>query len=210
MFTTLSLYIWCFIGGVAYGLIVGFFSGVLGGDHDVGGGHDIDIDTGDFGDMGGGVHFSPLSPAVISVFLATFGGAGIICIQVFEIDPLISIIPSTIVAVSCGVAVFKVLDYVFTKAQGGIEVNLAQLIGREAEVIISIPKDGMGEIAFNTSGGRTNTAARSATGKAIPKTSLVKISKIVGSVYLVEHLTSDAPAKEDKAESNDNDGQTKI
>jgi hypothetical protein len=206
VFTTLSLYIWCFAGGVAYGLIVGFFSGILGGDHDIGGGHDIDMDPGDLGDMGGaGIHFSPLSPAVISTFLTVFGGAGIICIQVFDIDPLISILPSTIVAICCGVAVFKVFDYVFTKTQGGVEVNLAQLIGRDAEVIISIPKDGMGEIAFNTSGGRTNTAARSATGKAIPKSSIVRITRIVGSVYLVEPISNDAPAKADKAASKDSD-----
>ncbi len=205
--STLTLYIWCFVGGVAYGLVVGFFSGVLGGDHDVGGGHDIDFDTGDLdvGDMGGGVHFSPLSPAVISTFLATFGGAGIICIQVFDIEPLISILPATVVSICCGVAVFKVFDYVFTRTQGGVEINLAQLIGRDAEVIISIPKDGMGEIAFNTSAGRTNTAARSATGKAIPKSTLVKISRIVGSVYLVEPLTSDAPAKKDETKSNESD-----
>ena len=60
-----------------------------------------------------------------------------------------------------------------------------EAIGREAEVIISIPDDGLGKIAFKNVGGRITLGARSATGESISTGKLVTIEKIVGRAALV-------------------------
>ncbi|OPZ22615.1 MAG: hypothetical protein BWZ10_00365 [candidate division BRC1 bacterium ADurb.BinA364] len=192
-----TLYLVCFTVGFVYALVAGFFAGVLGGDGgaphgaDVGGDIAGDLNSGDFS---GTVHFSPFSPAVIATFLATFGGSGYIYMRMFDMDGTWSVLPALATAFVVGAAVFMIFDYIFKNTQGGVEVNIANLIGREAEVIVSIPADGMGEIAFASGGGRINTPARSETGTAIPKNTIVRISKIVGTVYLVK------PAGEEPAE----------
>ena len=188
MFTFETFYLICFGVGVGYALIVGFFSGLLGGGHDIGG-HDVSIgDHGDLpsGDFSGSVSFSPLSPVIISTFLAFFGGSGYFYIRILEIDEKISLIPALATAFIAGAAVFFIFDYVFKNVQGGIDLNIASLVGREAEVKTPIPADGMGEIVYVTSSGRATSPARSATGQAIPKNSVVVIAKIVGNVLLVK------------------------
>ena len=59
-------------------------------------------------------------------------------------------------------------------------------VGREAEVTVAIPSDGLGRIAFTIVSGRTRLGARSGTGKEIQTGSLVVIKKIVGRVAIVE------------------------
>ncbi len=182
-----TFYLISFGIGVSYALIVGIFSGILGGGHDVGS-HDIGGDHGDIspGGFGDTVSFSPLSPVIISTFLAFFGGSGYLYIRIFGIDEKLSLIPALATAAVAGAAVFFIFDYVFRTIQGGVDLNTSSLIGREAEVSTPIPADGMGEIHYVTSGGRTTSPARSATGQAIPKNSIVVISKIVGNVFLVK------------------------
>ncbi len=188
-----SFYLICFGIGVLYALVVGFMAGLLGGhdfgghDVDVSGGHDVGGGGGDLSghDFSGNVNFSPLSPVIISTFLAFFGGSGYIYIRLLGIDEKLSLLPALLTAFIAGAAVFFIFDYVFRNIQGGVDLNVAGLIGREAEVKTPIPADGMGEIQYVTSSGRATSPARSVNGKAIPKNSLVVISKVVGSVILV-------------------------
>jgi len=185
-----TFYLICFGIGVGYALIVGFFAGLLGGGHDVGG-HDVGVgDHGDIpqGEFADSVSFSPLSPVIIATFLAVFGGSGYIYIRIFGVDETLSLLPALATAFVVGGALFLVFDYIFKNVQGGIDLNISSLIGREAEVRTPIPADGMGEIHYVTSGGRATSPARSATGQAIPKNSIVVISKIVGNVFLVRPL----------------------
>ena len=55
-------------------------------------------------------------------------------------------------------------------------------VGRSADVIISIPNEGVGTIAFDNISGRVTLGARSTTGKQIAKGSVVRVEKIVGRV----------------------------
>ena len=61
-------------------------------------------------------------------------------------------------------------------------------VGRSAEVIISIPNEGIGTIAFDNVSGRVTLGARSTTGKQIVKGSVVRVEKIVGRVAYVRPL----------------------
>lgn len=203
-----TLYLVCFTVGIVYALVAGFFAGVLGGDGDVGGdmGHDgIGGDLAD-GDFSGTVDFSPMSPTVISAFLLAFGGSGYLYINILDIDPKISLLPALVTGFLVGAALFLLFSYIYRHTQGGTEIDLVKLIGKEAEVITPIPESGIGEIAYYSGLGRTNSPARSESGHPIPKHSIVIISKIVGNVYLVRPA-GDAPQSTEGQEPAEDQGE---
>lgn len=190
-FSVDTVYWICFSVGFVWAVATGLLAGMFGGDHDMGG-----ADVGDFGadgaDFSGSLHFSPLSPTIIATFLTFFGGSGLMCTKFFGIDDRISVIPAMACALAAGYVVYKLMDYLFRNVQGGIVVDKRKLIGGEAEAIITIPVDGLGEIAFATSGGRSNNPARTTTGKPIPSNTAVRIVRIVGGVYYVEPIHAGA------------------
>jgi membrane-bound ClpP family serine protease len=166
------------------------------------GGHDFDVGGGDMGDFGGaGAHFSPLSPTLISFFLTVFGGVGGVGMSLWHIEFRYALLIALVTALGSATIVYLVLCKVFEATQGGVEVNVAELVGHEGEVITGIPKNGMGEIALITAGGRINGPARSADGKAIALNTTVRIVKIVGGTYIVRKsgeadvVTGDRPGQ---------------
>ena len=58
-------------------------------------------------------------------------------------------------------------------------------VGRDAQVIITVPSDGLGEITFDNVSGRVTLGARSATGKQIVNGQAVRIEEVTGRVALV-------------------------
>jgi len=194
-------YLICFLVGFVYAVVSAVLSGVLGGDI---GGHDVDLSGGhdaSFGTESGMVHFSPLSPTILATFLTGFGGAGIICLKVFNMSNYTSIPVSVIVALILAALVFLMMEWVFSKTESTVSVDAAQLVGMHADVITPIPENGVGEIAFVTSGLRQNAPARSADGKPIPSPSEVEVVRVVGNSYIVrrvEHPESASPASKSK------------
>ena len=179
------IYLVCFFLGLGFAVLTGLLSGVFGG-FDAG----LDIGGGDAGmDAGGadGGHFSPFNPIVIAMFLASFGGAGIISKNYLELSlgPQLGI--ASVAGFGIGGAVFWMLIKFFRIAQASSEVKLHDVIGKDAEVTISIPPDGVGQIAY-ISGGRYTSAATSVDNSDIPQGSQVKIRKIVGTTFYVERI----------------------
>lgn len=188
-----QVYLGCFIAGLGYSVFAAFTSGMFGG-HDVDVAADFDADHGFGGDghdagMGGDydpdVSFSPLSPVVISTFVCTFGGVGLMGTQMFHLGYL-SILPATPAGFLVAGFVFYLFNKLFSMTQGSSEVHVVTLQGKSAEVILAIPGDGMGEITYSAKGSRYNAAARSISGMDISKNSLVVIDKIVGSTFYVK------------------------
>lgn len=166
------------------------------GDHDVGaGGHDAA--AGDHDGAGGGhegahdgspegeVHFSPLSPIVIAMFLVAFGAAGLIATEAWHLTTA----PSLPMAAGGGFVVAALTYLFFSKliavTEASSEASVAALIGTTAEVLLAIPRDGLGEIAYVAKGSRYTAPARSATGTTIAANSTVIIRRIVGSTFYV-------------------------
>jgi len=56
----------------------------------------------------------------------------------------------------------------------------------EAEVTVSIPNNGLGEIAYALRGARLTSSAQTADNKELPARTTVKIVKQVGNTYIVE------------------------
>lgn len=62
------------------------------------------------------------------------------------------------------------------------------IVGQEAEVIIAIPADGLGEIACRDDDGLIHLGARSLTGRAIPAHERVMIERVTHRVAIVRPL----------------------
>jgi membrane protein implicated in regulation of membrane protease activity len=180
------VYIASFIFGLAYTVISTIVggghgdadfgaSGDISGSGDIGGGHD-----------GDGVHFSPLSPVVIAMFLTAFGAAGMICLKVFKMQTYLGLAIAILVGLAVAMSTFFVFVTLFHKTQSSSESRISSLIGQEAEVITPIPAEGVGEIAYTSKGARYTAPARSSAKTDISSHSIVLIEKIVGNMFIVK------------------------
>lgn len=184
------LYLVCFFLGLGFAVLSALLSGLFsghGGAHmdggvhgNVHGGH-VHVDTGD-----GTVHYSPLSPVTIAMFISTFGGVGILMKRF--VDPHVYVhIP---VAAVSAFAVAGVVSYIFYKilatTQSTSQPKPEEAIGLEAEVTVPIPNHGLGEIAYTVRGTRFTNPAQSQDGKELPARLAVKIVRQVGNTYIVE------------------------
>ncbi len=184
------VYLVSFFLGLGFAIISGLLSGVfsghaeIAGNVDVSGGH---IDAGGHTvPQGEAVHLSPVSPVTIAMFIATFGGTGII-LKKYLLWPVYAHIP---VAAVSGIIVAGAVFYLFYKVMRMTVASSApradEAVGMEAEIITPIPAEGVGEIAYNMRGSRYTNPARTADGKELPARAVVKIVKIVGGTYYVE------------------------
>jgi membrane protein implicated in regulation of membrane protease activity len=187
-----AVYLFCFVVGAIYALVVGVSSGVFGAHahHPGPMGHDLDYGMGHHPDAahphtGGEVHLSPISPVTITMFVTAFGGVGLISSRGLALPILLSL-P---LALASGLTLAGVAFYAFSKlfqaTESSSEVHVADLVGLEAEVITPIPPQGLGEIAYVACGTRFTAPARSEDGKRHAAHSTVVIERIVGNVYCV-------------------------
>lgn len=186
-------YLVCLCIGLFYGVFAGLFS--LFGGHFGGGEHGVEAPghTGAEVDQMGhepgtadsGMHISPFSPVVVSIFLVSFGGTGLAVVQMFDwrYASLAVAAPSGFVMAAMTFAFF---NKVFQATQSSSEPNVQEMKGKEAEVITPIPADGLGEIAYVRRGSRFTAAARSDSGVAIQSRSVVTVTRIVGNTYYVK------------------------
>ena len=184
-----NFYLICFLVGLVYALVMGLLSGFVGG----GGGHDMGmnghVDAAAGGMDHGALHFSPLSPVVLATFLSTFGGMGMISIEVFKIGPAFSLLISLFVALGIAVLVFLAFDYVFIHTQASTNVFATDFLDKEADVTTPIPENGYGEIVVLSGMTRMNLPARSIDGKPINKHETVIVAKLLGNSVLVRRPT---------------------
>jgi membrane protein implicated in regulation of membrane protease activity len=152
-----------------------------------------DIHIGDVGPVGGidtpDVAVSPLSPVTVATFITTFGGVGVLCLQVFEIDPRFSLLWAVGSGLAVGGLMYGFVSQFLVRSQASSEVRRADLIGLEAEVSVPIGATSPGQVRYETKAGRMSSMARSADGTAIPRGELVRIVRTVGPQVLVRPLS---------------------
>lgn len=177
-----GIYLLCLVVGFLYALFTGFVGGFFGVEH----GHG-DGDVGHMGDTGhGGLHFMPLSPMVIAMFITTFGATGLVCMKGFNVTQWYVHLPISMGSgLVVGFITSTLLLRIFRATQSSSEARLAELVGTEAEVTTTIPSDGCGEIAYIAGGVRYTAPARSIANAEIKQSSIVKIEKIVGGIFYV-------------------------
>jgi len=211
MHWSLIAYWVCFGVGTVYALVSALMGGIfglldIGGDADVGGdvgdmGHDYGAGGEDTGDIGHGDAFatageaepviSPLSPATISVFLATFGGVGIILTSLAKVELIVSLPVSALAGTVVAGSVMVLFYHLFTKVQGSSEARAGDAVGLTGEVTVPVPKEGVGAVAYILRGARLTATARSQSGKPIAGHAPIRIVRRVGNTLYVEPLGED-------------------
>ena len=196
----------CFFTGTTYALISALLSGFFGFGHgapEAGGHFEVSHDYGAGGGVADGhgeafsveaaegVPIAPLSPATMSVFMATFGGVGILLTSLFHQSLFVSLPASAGAGFVVAGAVFALFYRVFTSVQASSEPRMAEAVGLKGEVTVSIPTEGVGEVAFVARGLRVTSPARSQEGKELPRNSAVRIVRQVGSTLYVLGLSEE-------------------
>jgi len=166
-------------------LLLSFFFALLSFiGAEIGEAFDFDFDV----DGEGGIDFISISPFALAMFGATFGLAGLITRIWLDMDVTPSILWSAGLGLIIGALAQAFFLYVLSPSKSSHYSLQEDAIGREAEVIITIPSSGLGEIAFNNVSGRVKLGARSVSGKEIPSGDVVIIKRIVGRVAFVQSV----------------------
>lgn len=151
----------------------------------VGLGGEADADT--------GVDFISVSPFALAMFGASFGITGLVTRLWLEMSAIPSIAISAVAGFVVGAAAQVFFIYVLSPSKSSHYSLQQDAVHRQAEVITTIPANGLGEIAFDNISGRVKLGARSATGKQIRRGTLVRIERITGRVAIV------TPVEEEQA-----------
>ncbi len=200
------VYFGLFLVGVGYALFIVITGGLsdihlpdvdvdiphvdLPGDVDIPG---VDIHIGDAGGAGGGidapdVSLSPLSPITVATFVTTFGGVGVLTLQLFNLDPRLSLLLSTVGGLAAAGLMYGVVSQFFVRSQASSEIRQNELIGIQGEITVPIGEDAPGQVTYITRSGRMSSMARSVDGRPIPRGQLVTIVRTVGPQVLVKPL----------------------
>ena len=142
---------------------------------------DVDHDIG----HGGPGFFSARG---IAVFITAFGGFG--AIGVYR---GFGVFASSFFGFAGGM-VMAGLVYTFARflygQQASSSITSSELVGRSAQVSVSIPANGIGQVRCLVGESIVDKIARSRDGTAIPLNSLVKIEEIVGESVVVSPASS--------------------
>lgn len=141
----------------------------------------------DTGLNGGGDGHALLDSRVISVFVTSFGGFGAIGIQAG-----LSIVASSLLGLGGGfvlgglVSLFARFLY---KQQSTSSVGTAQLIGRTAQVVVSIAPGSLGQVSCRVGEERVEKLARARDNREIKAGSTVRVDEVAGDSLIVSPYT---------------------
>lgn len=119
---------------------------------------------------------------------AVFGVAGLVAHLLFHTAPATGILIALGLGLVVGFIALAILVYL--PARGRVEEELIDFdaTGRRAEVVITIPVNGLGEVALRQGAKHVNLGARSATGRPIPSGTMVVIERVTKRVAVVSPL----------------------
>jgi membrane protein implicated in regulation of membrane protease activity len=145
----------------------------------------IDLDA---GDNGGGV----FSLKVMSVFVTAFGG-----VSALSTYKGFSVLLSIAFGVTGGFVMAGMVYYfgrLLYSQQSSSHVDIADLVGCKAEVIVGIPEGGSGQVRCLFGESMIEKIARSRDGSPIPQHAAVLIEEVFGESVIVS-LWSSAPER---------------
>ena len=186
------VYFALFFLGVGYALFVVVTGGMSSVDMP-----DVDIPGVDIGGVdlpaagidAPDVSVSPLSPITISTFITTFGGIGVLCLQLFGTSPVMSLVWAMVGALASAGLMFIFYSRFLIGSQASSELRRGELIGMHGEVTVPIGETTPGQVSYRTKSGRMSSMARSVDGKPIPRGQFVKIVRTIGAQALVVPLS---------------------
>jgi membrane protein implicated in regulation of membrane protease activity len=143
-------------------------------------------------DSEAGFDFISISPFALAMFGAAFGLTGLIARLWLGMAAVPSILWATGAGVLLGGVAQALFIYVLSPSKSSHFSLVDDAIGREAEVIITIPGAGLGQVAFDNVSGRVTLGARSMTGQPIKSGEFVIIERITGRVAVVRPATHES------------------
>jgi membrane protein implicated in regulation of membrane protease activity len=171
--------------GTGYTLIA-FLLGHVGGGHD--GGHD----SGHGGDSGHdsgdhSLHFPLFSPIAIAIFLTAFGAGGMIGQEVLKGrgHPALSLAVAGASGTAFALMIASAMAFVFRKTVASSHAREVDILGIEAQVVLTIPAAGTGKVTYDIAGSRFSAPARSTPGTEIPQGTTVIIREKDGQTLVV-------------------------
>lgn len=170
-----------YIGLLVLGVVYALMSGAMGWLSDLGD-SDVGVDASGHFDVG---HPHPVSGTTIATFITGFGAGGIVGHYLLRWPFGWGLLLATGGGLLLAGTAYLVLDLIFSQTQAGSERTTEDAVGREAEVITSIPAGGTGEVAYVVRGQREQGSARSLDGTAIARGQLVVIEKVLGQTAYV-------------------------
>ena len=128
-----------------------------------------------------------LDSRVISVFVTSFGGFGAIGIQMG-----LSIVASSLIGLAGGAVLGGIVSLFarfLYKQQSSSSVSTAQMVGRTAQVIVSIAPGSLGQISCRVGEERIEMLARSRDNLEIKAGAMVRVEEIAGDSVIVRPYT---------------------
>ena len=133
---------------------------------------------------------------------AVIGAVGLLALLVFRAEPTRSVIWSLGFGLVAGFAAELVLVYLSGRGQGEETALAVDADGRVARVVIPIPANGVGEVAYRDGEEMVHLGARSVEGRAIPQGAAVYIERVTNRIAVVRRQSS-SPRREDATKENE-------
>jgi len=164
--------------GFLFLLLMLFVGEMFGGDHEIGA-HDISghLES----DHGGGP--SIFSARIMASFLTAFGVGGVVGRYYHLTHPASSGV-GVVTGLLLSSIVYQFAKFLYSQ-QASSEVKMSSLVGQFAEVSMSIPAGGVGQVALAFSGARTEHVARTADGQPLSRGAEVVITGLRGDGVIV-------------------------
>lgn len=131
-------------------------------------------------------HFPFFSPLALAALFTSIGAWGLIAQHGFDVPDGRSLLYALPAAVVTAYSVAYGAWRLAASSTGSSQIRTAALVGAVGEVITPIPVGGMGEVAAMVDGQRFNSAAREASGKAVPRGAKVTVKALVGGTLVVQ------------------------
>ena len=170
------------MAGVGTVVMVGLL--VLGMDHDIDFGGDVDVgaDAGfDMAHDGPG----PVGLKTILAFTAGWGWGGLIGLDLGW--GLLSLPFGMIVGLALAAVIFYFMRFLYAQ-EATSTVGVAHMIGQEGVVLTTIPSGGTGEIRLNVRGTSLKCLARSDSEEAIPAGATISVVEEVGGTLVIRAI----------------------
>jgi membrane protein implicated in regulation of membrane protease activity len=137
---------------------------------------------------GGADGHALLDSRVLSVFVTAFGGFGAIGVQIG-----FSIITSSLLGLAGGVilgALVSLFGRFLYKQQSSSSVTTGQLVGRSAQVIVSIAPGSLGQVSCRVGEERIEKLARTRDNREIKAGATVRVDEVAGDSLIVSPYDS--------------------
>jgi membrane protein implicated in regulation of membrane protease activity len=173
-----ELYLFSTVLGAAFVVLTNLIGHGGHGGHG-GGGHG--------GDSGGHADGLDLfSPTAIAAYITGFGSAGLLLMHGLGVEsPWVHVPLSIGAAGAFGASVLWGLARVRHHTEGNSKASLADLVGTEVEVTVTIPAGGLGEVAFESGGSRLTQTARAEGAQTFKQGTTVQVAQVTEEGLLV-------------------------